>query len=89
MSEPNQKIYFKTPNGEIFFQYVQGESGGENRVKVVDLSRNAVELLRYEAGMFWAWGCAPATEAEFSQALELALEGLNAQPKPGKQLPIF
>jgi hypothetical protein len=81
---PSQ-IYFKTPTGEHFFQYL-----GE-RVKLVTLHEQApaVEMLRYEAGMFWAWGCIPALESEFNQALQQALEGLNAEPKAGKQLELF
>lgn len=79
------QIYFKTPTGEHFFQYL-----GE-RVKLVTLHEQApsVEMLRYEAGLFWAWGCISATESEFNQALQRALEGLNAEPKPGKQLNLF
>ncbi len=81
---PSQ-IYFKTPTGDHFFQYL-----GE-RVKLVTLHDQApaVEMLRYEAGLFWAWGCIPATESEFNQALQRALEGLSAEPKPGRQLDLF
>jgi len=79
------QIFFKTPTGEHFFQYL-----GE-RVKLVTLHEQApaVEMLRYEPGLFWAWGCIPATESEFNQALQQALEGLSAAPKPGRQLDLF
>ncbi|MCY7352105.1 MAG: hypothetical protein LH606_15820 [Cytophagaceae bacterium] len=84
------QIYFKTPTGEHFFQYV-GRSGACEQVKLVTLHPQApaIEMLCYEAGMFWAWGCIPATALEFNQALQHALEGLSAEPKPGKQLDLF
>lgn len=84
------QIFFKTPTGEHFFQYLSRTTGNE-QVKLVTLHAQApaVEMLRYEVGMFWAWGCVPATESEFNQALQRALEGLNAEPKSGKQLDLF
>jgi len=84
------QIYFKTPTGEHVVQYLAGTTNAE-RVKLITLHPDApaVEMLRYEAGMFWAWGCIPATESEFNQALQQALEGLSTQPKPGKQLDLF